>query len=189
MTMRLAPNARRHEVAKQNANDYTTSLTGLRFKIAHKRAGSEKWSAKPKTQRKRMIMFLQSVIADLQKQNNTESDGLAARQQQPARGRRNPSARRLTAKPAGLVLATPHTVLLTDVLSVPHGLRVPVSRECNARPNQCTPTASRRGIDQDHQPAPLSFPTAARLYDRLLTAVSPRHNVETSLRKPVAFIA
>src|SRR5436309_10275254 len=42
-------------VKKLNANDYTTSLSGLRFKIAHKRADSEKWSATPKTQRKRMI--------------------------------------------------------------------------------------------------------------------------------------
>jgi hypothetical protein len=41
--------------AKQSANHYTTSLTGLKFKIAHKRAGSEKWSATPRTQRKRMI--------------------------------------------------------------------------------------------------------------------------------------
>ena len=55
---------------KQSANDYTTSLTGLKFKIAHKRAGSEKWSATPKTQRKRMIRFLQSVIADLERQND-----------------------------------------------------------------------------------------------------------------------
>src|SRR5436190_8878206 len=53
---------------KQSANSYTTSLTGLKFKIAHQRAGSEKWSATPKTQRKRMIAFLQSVIADLEKQ-------------------------------------------------------------------------------------------------------------------------
>ena len=35
--------------AKQMANDYTTTLTGLKFKIAHKRAGSEKWSATPRT--------------------------------------------------------------------------------------------------------------------------------------------
>src|SRR5436190_18739874 len=28
---------------KQTANDYTTSLTGLKFKIAHKGARSEKW--------------------------------------------------------------------------------------------------------------------------------------------------
>src|ERR671924_1560367 len=59
-------------VAKQTANDYTTSLTGLKFKIAHKRAGSETWSATPRTQRKRMIMFLQSVITDLEKQNDSE---------------------------------------------------------------------------------------------------------------------
>src|SRR6266567_105227 len=32
-------------VRKLNANDYSTTLTGLKFKIAHKRAGSEKWSA------------------------------------------------------------------------------------------------------------------------------------------------
>lgn len=57
---------------KRSANDYTTSMTGLKFKIAHKRAGSEKWSATPKTQRKRMITFLESVIADLEKQNNGE---------------------------------------------------------------------------------------------------------------------
>src|SRR5215207_5758115 len=36
-------------VAKQSANDYTTSLNGIKFKIAHKRAGSEKWSATPRT--------------------------------------------------------------------------------------------------------------------------------------------
>src|SRR3954453_15324992 len=59
---------------KQSANDYTTSMTGLKFKIAYKRAGSEKWSATPKTQRKRMIMFLQSVIADLEKQNVSGPD-------------------------------------------------------------------------------------------------------------------
>ena len=55
--------------AKQTANDYTTTLTGLKFKIAHRRAGSEKWSATPQTQRKRMIMFLRSVLADLEKQD------------------------------------------------------------------------------------------------------------------------
>jgi hypothetical protein len=60
-------------VAKQTANDYTTSLTGLKFKIAHKRAGSEKWSATPRTQRKRMITFLRSVLADLEKQAHREA--------------------------------------------------------------------------------------------------------------------
>src|SRR6187401_1397038 len=59
-------------VAKQTANDYTTSLTGVKFKIAHKRADTGKWSATPRTQRKRMIMFLRSVIADLEKQSERE---------------------------------------------------------------------------------------------------------------------
>jgi len=44
-------------------------MAGLKFKVAHKRAGSEKWSGTPRTQRKRLIMFLQGVIADLEKQN------------------------------------------------------------------------------------------------------------------------
>jgi hypothetical protein len=65
-------------VAKQSANEYTTSLTGLKFKVAHRRAGSEKWSATSKTQRKRMITFLQSVIADLEK---NESDTAAKSEQ------------------------------------------------------------------------------------------------------------
>src|SRR5213595_2628347 len=65
--------------AKQTANDYTTSLTGLKFKIAHKRAGTEKWSATPMTQRKRMITFLQNVIADLQKQSDRAGDVVSER--------------------------------------------------------------------------------------------------------------
>ena len=54
-------------VRKLNANDDTTSLAGLKFKVAHKRADSGKWSATPKTQRKRMIRFLRDVIRDLER--------------------------------------------------------------------------------------------------------------------------
>src|SRR6185503_1867063 len=57
-------------VCKVNANEYTTSLSGLKFKIAHKRADTGKWSATPKTQRKRMIKFLQDVIAQLEQQQD-----------------------------------------------------------------------------------------------------------------------
>src|SRR5437762_4192682 len=70
---------------KRSANDYTTSLTGLKFKIAHKRAGAAKWGATPKTQRKRMIMFLHSVIADLEKQFVPEGDIVSARDKPAAR--------------------------------------------------------------------------------------------------------
>jgi hypothetical protein len=54
-------------VTKLDANSYTTALTGLKFKIAHKRADKDKWSVAEKTQRKRMIRFLQDVIKELEK--------------------------------------------------------------------------------------------------------------------------
>ena len=85
---------------KLSANDYTTSLSGLKFKIAHKRAGSEKWSATPKTQRKRMIMFLESVIADLEKQNHSEADVLTERAKRAPSGRRKDLAARPMVKRA-----------------------------------------------------------------------------------------
>ena len=82
---------------KRTANDYTTSLTGLKFKIAHKRGGSEKWSATPKTQRKRMIMFLKSVIADLEKRNESEGGVVSERgKPKPAERSKRGAARRIT---------------------------------------------------------------------------------------------
>ena len=76
-------------VAKQTANDYTTSLTGLKFKIAHKRADSQKWSATPRTQRKRMIMFLRNVLADLEKQSAKEGSIISPRQKPAALAQRD----------------------------------------------------------------------------------------------------
>src|SRR3954468_13671538 len=55
-------------VCKLNANDYTTSMSGLKFKIAYRRADTGKWSATPNTQRKRMISFLRDVIEELEKE-------------------------------------------------------------------------------------------------------------------------
>ena len=53
---------------KLDANRYTTSLTGMKLKVAHKRANSETWSATPSGQRKRMIAFLKDVIVELERQ-------------------------------------------------------------------------------------------------------------------------
>ncbi|MGG7665528.1 hypothetical protein [Dyadobacter sp. BHUBP1] len=55
-------------VTKLNANDYSTELTGLKFKLAHKRADKNKWSAKAPTQRKHLIEFLRSIIEQLEKE-------------------------------------------------------------------------------------------------------------------------
>jgi hypothetical protein len=102
-------------VAKQSANDYTTSLTGLKFKIAHRRAGSEKWSATPKTQRKRMIMFLQGVIADLEKQNDSGADVVSERRKPAPAERRKARVARPIAK-----RATRHRRAATRVLPRRH---------------------------------------------------------------------
>ena len=74
-------------VTKQTAQDYTTSLTGLKFKIAHKRADSEKCGATPRTQRKRMISFLRSALAELEKQSDREVAAIAASETAAARKR------------------------------------------------------------------------------------------------------
>ncbi|TWI91032.1 hypothetical protein [Chitinophaga japonensis] len=55
-------------VRKLNANDYTTSMTGLKLKLAHQRVGSEKWSLSARTQRKHLVEFLQELIVQLEKE-------------------------------------------------------------------------------------------------------------------------
>jgi hypothetical protein len=52
-------------VRKLDANNYTTSMTGLKYKLAHKRAEKEKWNATDNTQRKRIIHLLQELIDQL----------------------------------------------------------------------------------------------------------------------------
>jgi hypothetical protein len=54
-------------VRKLNANDYTTALTGLKYKLAHKRAEKDKWNISDKAQRKRMIKLLKDMIDQLEK--------------------------------------------------------------------------------------------------------------------------
>jgi hypothetical protein len=55
-------------VRKLNANDYTTTLSGLKFKLAHKRFDKEKWSASDNAQRKKLIKILKGVIDRLEKE-------------------------------------------------------------------------------------------------------------------------
>ena len=55
-------------VRKLNANDYSTSLVGLKYKLAHKRYDKEKWSTSGKGQKKRLIKLMQEFIAQLEKE-------------------------------------------------------------------------------------------------------------------------
>ncbi|HSV11438.1 MAG TPA: hypothetical protein VLI68_11740 [Hanamia sp.] len=55
-------------VKKLDANDYTTEMTGIKYKLAFKRAGNEKWNATPKTERKRLVKLLKDFIIQLEKE-------------------------------------------------------------------------------------------------------------------------
>jgi hypothetical protein len=55
-------------VRKLNANDYSTSMTGLKIKIAHKRADHDKWNVSEKAQRRKLIKVLQGMIDQLQEE-------------------------------------------------------------------------------------------------------------------------
>jgi hypothetical protein len=75
-------------VTKLNANDYTTSMTGMKFKVAHKRPGGEKWSSGEQAQRRRLIRFLQETIQALEKQDAEEQPApRKAKPKTPARRR------------------------------------------------------------------------------------------------------
>ncbi len=55
-------------VEKQNANDYSTQMVGLKFKLAHKRAAGNKWSASAEKRRQDLIAILKALIADLERE-------------------------------------------------------------------------------------------------------------------------
>jgi hypothetical protein len=55
-------------VKKLNADDYSTELSGFKYKLAHKRADKGKWSATAKTQRKHLIEHLENMIKELKKE-------------------------------------------------------------------------------------------------------------------------
>ena len=48
-------------VQKLNADDYVTSMVGLKFKLAHKRADKDTWSISDATRRKALINILKAM--------------------------------------------------------------------------------------------------------------------------------
>jgi hypothetical protein len=54
-------------VEKLNANDYITQMVGLKYKLSHKSANKESWSASGKAQRKHLIEILTCMIGELER--------------------------------------------------------------------------------------------------------------------------
>lgn len=55
-------------VKKLDANSYSTELKGAKFKIAHKRAGKEKWSISELTQKKHLLKVLEAMAEKVRKE-------------------------------------------------------------------------------------------------------------------------
>jgi hypothetical protein len=51
---------------KLDANTYWTEMVGLKYKLAHKRAGKETWSASESAQKRQLIKLLKEMIARLE---------------------------------------------------------------------------------------------------------------------------
>src|SRR6476620_10700328 len=90
-------------VKKLNANDYTTSMTGFKYKVGHKRADSDKWSASDNAQKKRLVMFLRELIDSIENGDGITEIGTAEAatvDTDKGRATSKPSTRRAPAKKA-----------------------------------------------------------------------------------------
>jgi hypothetical protein len=77
-----------HQVVKKlNANDYSTSLEGTKYKLAHRRADHEKWNISETTQRRHLVKLLEDAIAKLTKDETAEEGATAPA---PSTARRAP---------------------------------------------------------------------------------------------------
>lgn len=55
-------------VEKEDANNYMTQMSGLKFKLAHKRADKRSWNASEQARKKALIQYLKDVIEALEKE-------------------------------------------------------------------------------------------------------------------------
>lgn len=60
-----------------DANNYTTSMMGLKYKLAHKRAEKNYWSASEKAQRRRLIEILEELIENVKTEVDSSSRNTA----------------------------------------------------------------------------------------------------------------
>jgi hypothetical protein len=59
-------------VSKLDANVYSTSMSGLKYKLSHKRAHSQNWNATEDAQSKHVIKILEELITTLKQQTKME---------------------------------------------------------------------------------------------------------------------
>jgi hypothetical protein len=79
-------------VKKLDANNYTTEMWGLKYKLAHKRADKAEWSTGERGQKQRLIRFLEQLIADLQRELSEAAPGVVKAKQKPVAAKKKPAA-------------------------------------------------------------------------------------------------
>lgn len=58
-----------HQIVKKlNANDYSTEMVGVKFKVAHQRADKDDWNISELAQRRRLVKILREVVTHLEEQ-------------------------------------------------------------------------------------------------------------------------
>lgn len=63
-------------VRKLHANEYSTSMTGMKYKLAHRRTASGEWSASERTQLRQLITIFEECIVRLQEELGEGKRGL-----------------------------------------------------------------------------------------------------------------
>jgi hypothetical protein len=72
-------------VTKIDANSYTTEMAGLKYKLAHRRADRDTWSASDNAQRKRLVQLLKELIAELERPRQADEKAGSAKTPRAAR--------------------------------------------------------------------------------------------------------
>jgi hypothetical protein len=70
-------------VRKINANEYTTSMVGMKYKLAHRRPASEEWSASERAQLRQLIAIFEENIIQLQHELGEADKELGPREAEP----------------------------------------------------------------------------------------------------------
>lgn len=81
-------------VRKMDANTYTTAMTGVKFKVAHKRAGKDTWSVTEQTRKKNVLKLLREMVAQLEKEVGPGGTVKAPTRLAPRRAPRRANGRR-----------------------------------------------------------------------------------------------
>jgi hypothetical protein len=70
-------------VKKLDANNYSTEMTGSKYKVAHKRFDKANWSIDDQKQKKEIIKILKEMIAELETQPELEAPSQLAKGKEP----------------------------------------------------------------------------------------------------------